>query len=67
MALSVDDLKRMPLRQKVLAMFVFVILLGFAYYSLYYQAAMQEEEQLQQKLTALQTELSQKQKLMEEK
>jgi type IV pilus assembly protein PilO len=67
MALSVDDLKRMPVRQKVLAMFVLFILLGFAYYSLYYQNAMREEEQLQQKLATLQVELSQKQKLMEEK
>ena len=41
MALSVDDLKRMPVRQKVLAMFVLFILMGFAYYSLYYQGAMQ--------------------------
>jgi len=50
MALSVDDIKKMPVRQKVLALFVLFILLGFAYYSIYYQNAMQEEERLQQNL-----------------
>ena len=67
MALSVDDIKRMPVRQKVLALFVLFILLGFAYYSIYYQDAMQREEKLQQDLSAVQMELAQKQKLMEEK
>lgn len=67
MALSVDDIKKMPVRQKVLALFVLFILLGFAYYSTYYQNAMQEEERLQQNLATLQIELAQKQKLMEEK
>jgi len=67
MALSVDDIKKMPVRQKVLALFVLFILLGFAYYSIYYQNAMQEEERLQQNLATLQIELAQKQKLMEEK
>jgi len=67
MALSVDDIKNMPVRQKVLALFVLFILLGFAYYSLYYQNAMQQEERLQQNLATLQIELAQKQKLMEEK
>ena len=67
MALSVDDIKKMPVRQKVLALFVLFILLGFAYYSIYYQNAMQEEQQLQQNLATLQIELAQKQKLMEEK
>jgi Tfp pilus assembly protein PilO len=66
MALSVDDIKRMPVRQKVLALFVLFILLGFAYYSIYYQDAMQREEKLQQDLSAVQMELAQKQKLMEE-
>lgn len=67
MALSVDDIKKMPVRQKVLALFVLFILLGFAYYSIYYQSAMQDEERLQQNLATLQIELAQKQKLMEEK
>ena len=67
MALSVDDIKRMPVRQKVLALIVLFILLGFAYYSIYYQDAMQREEKLQQDLSAVQMELAQKQKLMEEK
>lgn len=67
MALSVDDIKKMPVRQKVLALFVLFILLGFAYYSIYYQNAMQDEERLQQNLATLQIELAQKQKLMEEK
>jgi type IV pilus assembly protein PilO len=67
MALSVDDIKRMPLRQKVLALFVLFILFGFAYFSLYYQNAIMEEEKLEQSLAALQIELAQKQKLMEEK
>lgn len=67
MALSVEDIKKMPVRQKVLALFVLFILLGFAYYSVYYQSAMQEEERLQQNLATLQIELAQKQKLMEEK
>ena len=67
MALSVDDITRMPLRQKVLALFVLFILLGFAYFSLYYQNALIEEEKLEQNLAALQVELAQKQKLMEEK
>ncbi len=67
MALSVDDIKKMPVRQKVLALFVLFILLGFAYYSIYYQSAMQDEERLQQNLATLQIELTQKQKLMEEK
>ncbi len=67
MALSVDDIKNMPLRQKVLALFVLFILLGFAYFSLYYQNALLEEEKLEQNLAALQIELAQKQKLLEEK
>ena len=67
MELSVDDIKRMPLRQKVLALFVLFILFGFSYFSLYYQNALIEEEKLEQNLTALQIELAQKQKLMEEK
>jgi len=67
MALSVDDIKRMPVRHKVLALIVLFILLGFAYYSIYYQDAMQKEEKLQQDLSAVQMELAQKQKLMEEK
>jgi len=67
MALSVDDIKRMPVRQKVLALVVLFILLGLSYYSIYYQDAMQREEKLQQDLSAVQMELAQKQKLMEEK
>ena len=67
MALSVDDITRMPLRQKVLALFVLFILVGFAYFSLYYQNALTEEERLEQNLAALQVELSQKQKLLEQK
>ena len=67
MALSVDDIKNMPLRQKVLALFVLFILLGFAYFSLYFQQALIEEEKLEQNLAALQIELAQKQKLLEEK
>jgi type IV pilus assembly protein PilO len=67
MALSVDDIKRMPVRQKVLALFVLFILVGFAYFSLYYQNAIADEERLEQNLAALQVELSQKQKLLEQK
>jgi type IV pilus assembly protein PilO len=67
MALSVDDIKGMPLRQKVLALFVLFILVGFAYFSLYYQNALADEERLEQNLASLQVELSQKQKLLEQK
>ncbi len=67
MALSVDDIKRMPLRQKALALFVLFIFIGFAYFSLYYQNALAEEERLEQNLAALQIELTQKQKLLEQK
>jgi type IV pilus assembly protein PilO len=67
MALSVDDIKSMPLRQKILALMVLLVLLGFVYYSVYYQGAMQEGERLTQNLDALRLELTQKQKLMEEK
>jgi len=67
MALSVDDIKRMPVRQKVLALFVLFILVGFAYFSLYYQNALADEERLEQNLASLQVELSQKQKLLEQK
>jgi type IV pilus assembly protein PilO len=67
MALSVADIKSMPLRQKVLALMVLLVLMGFAYFSIYYQSAMQEEERLTQNLAALRLELTQKQKLLEEK
>lgn len=67
MALSFDDIKRMSVVQKVLAVGIILALIGAAYYSLYYQSAMAEEDMLRQNLENLSRQLTQKQLVLEEK
>jgi type IV pilus assembly protein PilO len=67
MALSLDDIKRMSFVQKALAVGIILALMGAAYYSLYYQSAMAEEDMLRQNLGNLSQQLTQKQLVLEQK
>jgi len=65
--LNLDAIKKMPPKQKALAVALFYLLLAIAYYFLVLQSSFEKKSALQTKLTELQTQVTEKGRLASQK
>lgn len=63
MALTFDDIKKMPLQQKVLFILLFYILFGYFYYFYFLQAELEKRVDLRSKLQELEQQVAAKERL----
>lgn len=67
MALTFDDIKKWPPKRKAIALGLICLLLGGAYYSLFMQSAMDQKGSLEMKLSELQAQVQEKERLAAQK
>jgi type IV pilus assembly protein PilO len=63
MAITVEDIKRMPTKYKVLIVLFVFLLLGYVYYFFFFQAALDKKINLSDKLETLERKISVKEKV----
>jgi len=63
MAITVDDLKKMPLKAKIGAFIGVLLLIGYFYWFFFLSSAMTKKSQLNEKLTAMQEQINEKSKV----
>jgi type IV pilus assembly protein PilO len=64
MDISVDGLKKLPLKMKALIVFLICLFLGYVYYMLFFQAMLAKQIALGTKLTAMQQQIAEKEKVV---
>jgi type IV pilus assembly protein PilO len=64
MDINVDDLKKLSLKMKALIVFLICLLLGYFYYMFFFQAILAKETALDTKLTELQQQIVEKEKVV---
>jgi type IV pilus assembly protein PilO len=64
MAMTLDDLKKLSLKQKALFLVGVYLLLGFLYYSLFLQDALARGASLSEKMATLQQQVAEKEKVV---
>lgn len=62
MPMNLDDLKKLPLKIKILVIFLICALIGYLYYMLFLQDAVSKMTTLETKLTELQQQVAEKEK-----
>jgi len=67
MALTLDDIKKMPPKRKAFIVALILIVLGAAYYSLFLQSSLQKKRELDAKLSHIQGQIIEKQRLAAQK
>jgi len=67
MAISFDDIKKWPVKRKAMALGIICLLLGGAYYSLFMQSSMDQKGSLETKLSELQEQVQEKERLASQK
>ncbi|MGZ6236118.1 MAG: type 4a pilus biogenesis protein PilO [Syntrophales bacterium] len=67
MALTFDDIKKWPPKRKAIALGLIYLLLGGAYYSLFMQSSMDQKGSLETKLSELQAQVQEKERLAAQK
>lgn len=67
MALTLDDIKKMPAKRKALIVVLIYLVLGAAYYSLFMQASLQKKGELDTKLSEVQAQVIEKGRLAAQK
>jgi len=60
MAITLDDIKKMPPKRKAFIVAVIYLLLGALYYSLFMQSSLQKKGELETKLSGIQTQIAEK-------
>jgi type IV pilus assembly protein PilO len=63
MAITVEDIKRMPTKYKVLIVLFVFLLLGYFYYFFFFQAALEKKSKLSDKLGTLESKIRVKEKV----
>ncbi len=64
MAIGINDLKKLSLKVKVLIVCLFYIILSYLYFMLYLQGALDKHETLNTRLTGLQHQVTEKEKMV---
>lgn len=64
MDINVDDLKKLSLKMKALIVFMICLLLGYFYYMFFFQAILEKQMALNVKLTELQQQIVEKEKVV---
>lgn len=64
MKLDVDSLKKMPVKMKALILVVILIVVGYLYYMLFFQAILSKKMTLGTKLTEMQQQIAEKEKVV---
>ena len=67
MAITLDDIKKWPPKRKAMALGIIYLLLGGAYYSLFMQSSMDQNVSLETKLSELQEQVQEKERLASQK
>ena len=67
MALTLDDIKKMPAKRKALIVALIYFVLGAAYYSLFMQSSIQKKDELDTKLSEIQAQVVEKARLAAQK
>lgn len=67
MAITLDDIKKMPPKRKALIILVFILLLGGVDYSLFLQSSMEKKGTLETKLSEIQVQVTEKERLAAQK
>lgn len=67
MALTLDDIKKMPAKRKALIVALIYFVLGAAYYSLFMQSSIQKKDELDTKLSEIQAQVVEKGRLAAQK
>jgi len=67
MALTLDDIKKMPAKRKALIVALIYFVLGAAYYSLFTQSSLQKKGELDTKLSEIQAQVVEKGRLAAQK
>jgi type IV pilus assembly protein PilO len=67
MALTIDDIKKWPPKRKAMALGIIYLLIGGAYYSLFMQSSMDQKGSLDTKLSDLQEQVQEKERLAAQK
>jgi len=67
MALTLDDIKKMPAKRKALIVALIYFVLGAAYYSLFMQSSLQKKGELDTKLSEIQAQVVEKGRLAAQK
>ena len=67
MALTLDDIKKMPAKRKALIVALIYFVLGAAYYSLFMQSSLQKKGELDTKLSEIQAQVVEKARLAAQK
>ena len=67
MALTLDDIKKMPAKRKALIVALIYFVLGAAYYSLFMQSSLQKKGELDTKLSEIQAQVAEKGRLAAQK
>jgi type IV pilus assembly protein PilO len=67
MAITIDDIKKWPPKRKAMALGLVYLLVGGAYYSLFMQSSMDEKGSLETKLSELQDQVQEKERLASQK
>ena len=67
MAITFDDIKKWPPKRKAIALGLIYLLVGGAYYSLFMQSSMDEKGSLETKLSELQDQVQEKERLASQK
>ncbi len=67
MAITFDDIKKWPPKRKAMALGLIYLLLGGAYYSLFMQSSMDQKGSLETKLSELQEQVQEKERLAAQK
>lgn len=66
MAISLDDLKKMPPKRKALILSIVFVLLGYLYYSFFFQALYEKKSGLDTKLSGIKQQITAKQFIVKE-
>lgn len=64
MAFTLDDIKRMSTMRKALIICLIFLLLGYFYYSYFYQDMLEKKGKLAERLSSLQQEITEKQRVV---
>ncbi len=67
MAITLDDIKKLPPRKKALAVCLVYLLFGYFYYSFLLQSSLEKNSTLQTKLTELEQQLQEKERIASQK
>ena len=67
MAITLDDIKKWPPKRKAMALGIIYLLLGGAYYSLFMQSSMDQNVALETKLSELQEQVQEKERIASQK